>query len=170
LDKATSLRNGIQLVSYNAQTKQITVNISVVPTEAPIVVTGTLRTAGNGLMGAWFYNNFATENDRKAARAAINAAEVNLVSAGADLERSAQQTAADQRRVDNALLELTQQTIAVNDDQRTATQELQIKTAQQFQAMQANLSNLASQQQNYLQAFAGFVDDPFAQAALDITT
>ena len=38
----------------------------------------------------------------------------------------------------------------------------------QYLAMQANLQNLQSVQSNYLSAFAGFIDDPFAQASLDL--
>jgi hypothetical protein len=168
IDKATSTRNGLQLVSYNAQTKQITVSITIVPDDPPIVVTGTLKKAGIGIMQSWFYNGFASEADRKRARTDVNAAEVNLVSAQADLQRSAVQTGIDQKRVNRALDDLTSQTGKVRTQQMEDTQELQVKTAQQYLAMQSNLQNLTQVQNNYLQAFAGFIDDPFAQATLNL--
>src|SRR5262249_22045521 len=61
VSKATSTHTGLKLVSYNPSTKAITIDVSIVPDDPPLVVTGTLRAAGNGLMGAWFYNNFATD-------------------------------------------------------------------------------------------------------------
>ncbi len=168
--KATSTRNGITLLSYNAQTKRITVEISVVPTDPPLTVTGTLKKHGVGVMQSWFYNGFATAADRQRAFSDINAAEINLTSASADLQRSATQTTIDQRHADGALNELTDQTIKANRDRQQQNQDIQVKAAQQYLAMQANLQNLASQQSNYLQAFAGFVGDAFTQSLLDINT
>jgi hypothetical protein len=85
--KATSTRNGMELVSYDAETNAITVNISVVPHEPPIVVTGTLTRHGNGIMQSWFYNDFATEADR--ARAFTDISRAGTVG-GADDHRPAQ--------------------------------------------------------------------------------
>jgi len=170
IPKATSTRNGLTLVAYNADTKQITVEITVVPTEPPITVTGTLKKNGIGVMQSWFYNDFTSEADRKRAFSDINAAEVNLASAGADLERSAVQTAIDRRRADRALDDLSQQTRKANSTQAQQNQEIQLKAAQQYLAMQANLQNLQSQQANYLQAFSSFVGDAFTQSLLDINT
>ena len=166
--KATSTRNGMELVSFNAQTNAITVKISVVPHEAPITVTGTLKRNGNGIMQSWFYNNFATQADRTRALKDISTAEINMTSVSADLERSAVQTKTDQRRVDNALDELTKQSGEAQFEQMSQMQEVQVKAAQQYQAMLTNLQNLSSQQQNYLNAFAGFIDSPFTQASLSL--
>jgi len=170
IPKATSTRNGLKMVAYNADTKQITVEITVVPTEPPITVTGKLEKNGIGVMQSWFYNEFASADDRKRAFADISAAEVNLASASADLERSATQTSIDQRRADRALEDLSQQTIKANNSRSQQNQEIQVKAAQQFLAMQANLQNLQSQQSNYLQAFSSFVGDAFTQSLLDINT
>ncbi len=166
--KATSTRNGMELVSYDATTKAITVKISVVPHEAPITVTGTLKRTGTGIMQSWFYNNFATQADRTRALKDISTAEVSMTSASAELERSAVQTKIDQRRVDNALDELTKQSGEAQFEQMSQMQEAQVKAAQQYQAMLTNLQNLSSQQQNYLNAFAGFIDSPFTQASLSL--
>jgi len=166
--KATSTRNGMELVSYNEQTNAITVKISVVPHEPPITVTGTLKRTGTGVMQSWFYNDFATQADRNRASKDISRAEINLAMASADLERSAVQTGTDQRKVDNALDELTKQSGDLQAKQMEETQAAQVKAAQQYQAMLTNLQNMSSQQQNYLQAFSGFIDSPFAQAALDL--
>jgi hypothetical protein len=170
VSKATSTRNGLELISYNADTNQITVQITIVPTDPPLTVTGTLKKNGIGVMQSWFYNGFATEADRTRAFSDINAAEVNLSSADADLQRSATQTAIDQRRADAALNELSTQTQKANNTQAAQNEEIQVKAAQQYLAMQANLQNLQSQQANYLQAFAGFVGDAFTQSLLDINT
>ena len=167
--KATSTHTGLKLVSYNPTTKAITVDVSVVPDDPPIVVTGTLQTAGIGLMGSWFYNNFATQADRNRASADINTAETNLVSSQATLQMAASQTAQDQKNADDALHALTLQSDAITQKQQDATQAAQAKTAQQFLAIQANLQNMSDTQSNYLQAFAGFLDDPLAQVSLDIT-
>lgn len=170
VQKATSTRNGLTLVSYNADTKQITVEISIVPDDPPITVTGTLKTNGIGVMQSWFYNNFATQADRTRAFKDIDAAEINLELARGALARSASQTGMDQRRADRALNELSQQTINANRDQSQAAEDIRVKAAQQYLAMQANLQNLQSQQSNYLAAFAGFVGDPFTQSLLDINS
>jgi hypothetical protein len=119
-------------------------------------------------MQSWFYNEFATDADRKRAYDDINRAEVNLTSASGDLQRSATQIAMDTRHADAALDELSKQTVDVRNEQAEQKQELQIKAAQQYQAMLANLQNLQSQQSNYLAAFAGFVGDDFTSALLDI--
>lgn len=166
--KATSTRNGMQLVSFNPTTNAITVNITVVPHEAPITVTGTLTRHGNGIMQSWFYNDFATAADRTRAFTDISAAEVNVVLASGELERSAAQATIDQRRVDGALDELTRQSGQVQLAQMEDIEKTRVKAAQQYQAMLTNLQNLSSQQQNYLNAFAGFIDSPFAQASLNL--
>lgn len=170
VNRATSTRNGLEVVSFNPQTKQITLNVTVVPTEPPVVVTGTLKTAGIGVMQAWFYNGFKTPADCKRALKDLTAAEVNLTSVKADLQRSQTQVDMDQRRVNRAFEDLSKQSAKTRTDQQNQSQELKIKTAQQYLAMQANLQNLQSVQTNYLNAFGGFVQDPFAQAYLNITT
>lgn len=166
--KATSTRNGMELVSFNAQTNAITVQITVVPTEAPITVTGTLKRHGTGIMQSWFYNDFATAADRTRAFKDISNAEVNLTLAAGELERSGAQTTIDQRKVDRALDELTKQSGAVQLQQMEQNEEVRVKAAQQYQAMLTNLQNMSAQQSNYLNAFANFIDSPFAQVSLNL--
>jgi len=170
VQKATSTRNGMKLISYDANTKNITVEISVVPDDPPITVTGKLKTNGLGVMQSWFYNDFATQADRSRAFKDIDAAEVNLQLARGALERSAAQTSMDQRKADRGLNELSDQTIKSNNAQSQQTEELRIKAAQQYQAMMANLQNIQTQQSNYLQAFSSFVGDAFTQSLLDINS
>jgi len=166
--KATSTRNGMELVSFDSATNAITVNITVVPHEPPVTVTGTLKRHGNGVMQSWFYNDFATTADRTRAFKDISAAEVNVTLASGELERSASQATIDQRKVDRALDELTKQSGEVQLKQMEEMQEIRMKAAQQYQAMLTNLQNMSSQQSNYLNAFAGFLDSPFAQASLSL--
>ncbi len=168
INRATSTRNGLNLVSYDAETRAITVEVTVVPTEDPITVTGTLERTGIGIMQSWFYNDMATEDDRKAAFDDIIRAEVNLTSAGAEVEKSAAIVSIDQRRANQALDDLTAQSSQVRTDEFDKLEEVRIKAAQQFLAMQANLDNLSREQENYLNAFSGFIRGPFAQAMLDI--
>jgi len=168
--KATSTRNGLQLISFDASTNQITVQISIVPTDPPLTVTGTLKKNGIGVMQSWFYNGFATEADRTRAFKDVNAAEINLTFASGELQRSRTQVGMDKRQADAALNALSVQTQDANSDQQKQNQEIQLKAAQQYLAMQANLQNLQSQQANYLQAFSGFVGDPFTQSLLDINS
>ncbi len=168
IDKATSTRNGMKLLSYNQSTGRITLEITIVPEDGPITVTGTLKRAGVSLMQSWFYNGLATPADRKRARDDIGRTEVDLVSASATLQTTAVQTSTDQKHIDTALQELTQQTLKVRSDQQKQIQDSQIKAAQEYHSMQANLQNLQSVQSNYLQAFSGFVDDPFTQVSLNL--
>jgi hypothetical protein len=168
IPKATSTRNGLKLLSYDPVTKNISVEISVVPTDPPIIVNGTLKQNGIGVMQSWFYNDLATVADRKRAFSDISAAEINLSSASAELQRSATQTEIDQRRADRALNDLSSQTSKANAEQRAQANDIQLKAARQYLAMQANLQNMQSQQANYLAAFAGFADDPFTQSLLNI--
>jgi len=169
IDKATSTRNGLKLISYNDQTGNITMEITVVPEDGPITVTGKLvRAGGVHVMQSWFYNNFTTAADRTRAQKDINASEIDLVSANATLQTAATRTATDQKHIDAALSDLSKQTAEVRFDQQTQIQQQQLKAAQQYQAMKANLANLQSMQRNYLDAFGGFVDDPFAQASLNL--
>ena len=170
IDKATSTRNGLKLLSYDSKTGNISLQITVVPEDGPITVTGKLvRAGGVHVMQSWFYNNFATPADRTRAQKDIDASEVDLVSANATLQTAATQTATDQKHINAALSDLSRQTAQVSTDQQAQTQAQQVKAAQEYHAMQANLANLQSTQQNYLQAFAGFVDDPFAQASLNLS-
>lgn len=167
--KATSTHTGLKLVSYDPKTQAITVDVSIVPDDPPLVVTGTLQASGNGLMGAWFYNDFATAADRDRAFTDINSAETNLVSSQATLQMAASQTTQDEKNADDALHALTLEGDAITQKQQDETQAAQAKAAQQFLAIQANLQNMSQVQNNYLQAFAGFFDDPLAQVSLDIS-
>jgi len=168
IDMTTSTRNGIKLVSYNDKTKDITVQITMVPEDPPITVTGKLETNGIGVMQSWFYNNFATQGDRDRAFADINKAEVNLTGAQGALAGMAATVGIDQKHATDALNDLGKQTADATNDKAQQEQDAKVKAAQQYLAMQANLQNLQSVQSNYLQAFSGFVDDPFAQASLSL--
>jgi hypothetical protein len=169
VDRATSTRNGLKLVSYDAKSQQITLHVTVVPTEPPVVVTGKLKTSGIGVMQAWFYNGFESTADRERALKDLSAAAVNLTSVNAHLHRAKTQVEIDQRRVNRVFDDLGKQSSKTRSDQQIQLEELRIKTAQQYLAMQANLKNLQSVQSNYLNAFGGFVTNPFSQAFLNIT-
>ena len=168
INKATSTRSGITLNSYDPDTGAVSLDISIVPTDAPITVTGTLERTGLGIMQSWFYNDFATEADRAAAFQDISNAEIDLTSAGAEIARSAAQLSIDQKRVNQALDDLTEQSADVSNKEFDELEEVRIRAAQQFLAMEANLDNLSRQQRNYLDAFAGFISSPFLRATLDL--
>ncbi|MBX7199521.1 MAG: hypothetical protein K1X51_09100 [Rhodospirillaceae bacterium] len=170
INMATSTRNGLKLVSYNDKTKAITVQITVVPEEPPITVTGKLETNGIGVMQSWFYNNFATKADRDHAFADINKAETNLVGAQGTLAGLAAQVGRDAKKANDAINDFSKQITDATNSKSQAEQNAKVAAAQQYLAMQSNLQNLQSVQSNYLQAFSGFVDDPFAQASLDLIT
>ena len=90
-----------------------------------------------------------------------------MVSAQATLQSAATQVQADSNRVTAQLNQIGNQITAVQTQQQSDTQAAQVKAAQQYLAMQANLQNLQSVQSNYLNAFSSFIDDPFAQASLE---
>ncbi|MDX2145651.1 MAG: hypothetical protein SFV19_20025 [Rhodospirillaceae bacterium] len=163
VEKTASTRNALNIVSYNETTKEVTFEVTFDPGLPPETVTGTLERHGLGLMPAWFYEGLETQGGRQRAFADIEKAEVELTSAEARLALAAAAVKKDSQKVDQALDSLTQDKVKVLNTQLTQTQELQIKTAQQVQAMFYNLQTLSSQQQNYIQAFAGFVRSPFFQ-------
>lgn len=163
VDKTTSTRNGVKLISFNETTGAITIEVTFDPTQPPETVTGTLQRDGIGLMPAWFYNGLATAADRQRAFDAVTKAEIELTSRETALAKAAAQVAKDERKVDDAMEALTKEKSKALMDQLEQTQELQIKAQQQIQAMFYNLENLSTQQQNYIQAFAGFVRSPFLQ-------
>ncbi len=167
LPKATSTHTGLKLVSYNPDTQNITVDVTVVPTDPPLRITGKMQISGVGLMGSWFYNGFTTVADRNRAFSDIDKAETSIVSSQATLQLGATQTASDQKHANDALDQLSAQTVKIQQDQQAKTQVVQAEAAQQFLGIQANLRNLTSMQSNYMQAFSGFIDDPLAQVALD---
>jgi len=166
IDKVASTRNAMKLVSYDEKTHDITFQVTFDPNVPPETVTGKLERDGIGLMPAWFYNNLQTSADRKRAFDAIEKADVELTSREAVLSAASTQVKKDDKKIDEALNDLTKDQTKVYTDQLNKTQELQIKAQQQIQAMQTNLENLSSQQQNYLQAFAGFVKSPFLQFSI----
>jgi hypothetical protein len=163
IDKTASTRNALTLVSYNETTKEVTFEVTFDPGLPPETVTGTLERHGLGVMPAWFYEGLTTNAGRTRAFSDIEKAEIELTSAEAQLAQSVSAVKRDERKVDQALDSLTQDKTKVLTKQLTETQELQIKSQQQLMAMFNNLQNLSSQQQNYLQAFAGFVRSPFLQ-------
>ncbi len=168
INKGTSVRTGIELVSYNAKTNAITVKITVVPTEDPLVVTGTLKKHGNGIMPAWYYGNFETDAGRAQAFKDISAAEINLVSASAEIQKSATITGIDQRRADSALSDLTQQAVKLAGEKFDQLEDVRNKAAQQYLSMEENLKSISRQQRDYLAAFAGFIKSPFSRSILSL--
>ncbi|HCX14038.1 MAG TPA: hypothetical protein DGZ24_01820, partial [Rhodospirillaceae bacterium] len=74
----------------------------------------------------------------------------------------------DQRNANKALDDLTAQSSKVRTDEFDKLEEARITAAQQFLAMQASLDSISREQKNYLNAFSGFLRDPFSQAMLDI--
>jgi hypothetical protein len=162
LDKTASYTNGISLVSYDAASGAITLNISINPDDPPFVVTGTLKRTGIGLMPAWFYDGLATSTGRSRAFKDINEAEARLSLAGAAVQQAAGKVSIDARRADNTLGDLSKQNTKALTDQLEASQKLKLEYTQQVQAMQNNLDQLSRQQQNYLDAFASQINDsPF---------
>lgn len=166
VDKTASTRNAVSLVSYDSSSGAITIEVTFDPTNPPETVTGTLEQEGIGLFGSWFYDKLASAAGRQAAFDAINKAEVELTSRESVLERAAAQVATDMRRVDQELARLSRDKVGALTEQLEETEKLQITTAQQILAMQTNLDTLSEQQQNYLNAFAGFVRSPFLRISL----
>lgn len=167
-DKTTSTRNGITLTSYDATTNAITFEVTFDPEQPPEVVTGTLKQTGLGLMGSWFYEKLATGAGRQAAYAAIDKAEIELVSRESTLQIAAGRVSTDSRKADEMIADLSKQKVEVLTEQLTKTEKLQMTTAQQIQAMMVNLDSLSQQQQNYINAFAGFVQSPFLRLNLTV--
>jgi hypothetical protein len=166
VDKTVSTRNAIKLVSYDDTTKDITFEVTYDPTLPPETVTGKLEGDGLGLMPAWFYDGLETADGRKRAYAAIERAERELVGRTTPLTQAEAMVKRDNQRIDTELDRLTKDKTKALENQLTETEKLQVKAQQQIQAMYYNLENLSAQQQNYIQAFAGFVKSPFLQFSI----
>ena len=93
---------------------------------------------------------------------------MNLTLASSEVEKSAAIVSIDQRNANKALDDLTAQSSEVRTDEFDKLEEARITAAQQFLAMQASLDSISREQKNYLNAFSGFLRDPFSQAMLDI--
>ncbi|MCA9221532.1 MAG: hypothetical protein KDA71_14475 [Planctomycetales bacterium] len=160
-DKTSSLRNAVTLVSYDSTTGAITLDVTFDPSQPAETVTGTLEQEGNGLFGSWFYDGLTTSTGRQQAFDAIEKAEIELTSRESILQKAAGLVATDSRKIDEELDRLSKDKVAALTEQLDETEQLQVTTAQQIFAMQTNLDNLSQQQQNYINAFAGFVRSPF---------
>ncbi|MBL8630433.1 MAG: hypothetical protein JNM81_12425 [Rhodospirillaceae bacterium] len=166
IEKMASTRNAVKLVSYNEATKDITLEVTFDPSFPPETVTGKLEGDGLGLMPAFFYDGLKTASGRQRAFDAVNKAEVELTSRLTQLTKNAAVVKKDNQRIDDELNRLTQDKTKSMVDQLNETEKLQIKVQQQVQAMYYNLETLSSQQQNYIQAFAGYVKSPFLQISV----
>ncbi len=166
IEKMASTRNAVKLVSYDETTKDITIEVTFDPSLPPETVTGKLEGDGIGLMPAFFYDGLKTAAGRQRAFAAIEKAEIELTSRATSLTKNAAIVKKDNQKIDNELDRLTQDKTKSMVQQLNQTQELQIKAQQQLQAMQYNLENLQSVQQNYVQAFGGYVTSPFLQFSI----
>jgi hypothetical protein len=162
IPETASYQNGIRLVSYNGNTKAITLEITINPSDPPTVVTGTLQQTGIGLMPAWFYDNLATQAGRDLAHKAVNEAIAQTSIGSAQVQAAANRVTSDSQKVDAALSALNSKNTNAKLEQLQQLQDLQTKYVQQVQAMQNNLNQLSSQQQNYIDAFASVISsDPF---------
>jgi len=162
LPEAASYQNGVKLVSYNATTKAITLQITINPSDPPKTVTGTLQQTGNNLMPSWFYDNLTTDAGRQRAFKAVSEATSRVTLAAGTVQVAANTVATDSKNVDNAMNALNAQNSSAQLTELQQLQDLQTKYTQQVQAMQNNLNQLSSQQQNYIDAFASQIsDDPF---------
>lgn len=158
---AASTRNAVNLVSYDADTSAISVDITIDPDAPAVNYTGTLERDGIEIMPAWFYEGLATEDGRDRAFAAIDRAEVLLTLAEGKLATAAAKVASDSSRIDREFDRLSGEKTEALLKQFDDNDKLLVEAAQQQQAMLVNLDNLSQQQQNYVNVFANFVTSPF---------
>lgn len=166
VDKMASTRNALKLVSYNEATGDITVEVTFDPGLPAETVTGKLERDGIGIMPSWFYDGLATDTGRQRAFQAIEKADLELTGKATALTIARTKVTQDDKVIDESLNRLTQDKTKAMIDQLTETEKLQIKAQQQIQAMYYNLETLSSQQQNYIQAFAGYVKSPFLSISI----
>jgi len=159
LPETASYQNGIRLVSYNNNTKAIVMEITINPADPPTVVTGTLEQTGIGLMPAWFYDNLSTSAGRQRAFTAVNEATAQLSLGRAAVQIAANKVNTDNSKADAALADLNSKNSSAKLEQLQSLQDLQLKYVSQVQAMQNNLAQLSSQQQNYLDMFASQISN-----------
>ncbi len=161
INNTASTRNAVSLVSFDDTTGAITVDITIDPDAAPVTFTGTLERDGIEIMPAWFYEGLATSDARDRAFEAIDRAEVLLTLAEGKLATAEAKVAADSDRIDREFERLSAEKTDALIKQLDDTEELEVESQQQLQAMIVNLDNLSQQQQNYVNVFANFVTNPF---------
>lgn len=161
ISSAASTRNAVTLISYDDETKAITLEISIDPDAPAISYTGTLERDGIGLMPSWFYEGLATEAGRARAFEDINEAESLLTLSEGKIGKAAAQVSADADRIDREFDRLASEKTDAQLKQFDDVDQLLVQATQQQQAMLVNLDNLSQQQQNYVNVFANFITSPF---------
>ncbi|MEQ8509787.1 MAG: hypothetical protein RIF37_10055 [Rhodospirillaceae bacterium] len=161
ISSAASTRNAVTLINHDEKTNNITLQISVDPDADPKTFTGKLKRSGIELMPSWFYDGLSTAEGRSRAQKAIDKAEVLLTLGEGKIAEAEAKVASDSNRIDREFDRLAGEKTNARLKQADDVNKLLIEGQQQVQAMQINLENLSIQQENYVNAFAGFVTSPF---------
>jgi hypothetical protein len=153
LEESTSTLTGLTLVSYDEDTGAIEVSARINGEDQTI--TGTLKRYGTELMGAWFYNNFETEEDISRAYEDINNAE-NIITAGkAKSKMNLAITKSSESKVRQQTEKLKEDKAENYEEQNEALEKLKYEYELQYNAMAENIEAMQNQQASYLNIFAG---------------
>lgn len=152
LEESTSTLTGLTLVSYDKDSGAIEVSARINGEDQTI--TGTLQRYGTELMGAWFYNNFETEEDRAKAYADIDSAE-NIIAAGrAKSEMNLAITKSSEAQVRQQTDKLKEEKAENYEEQNEALEKLKEEYELQYNAMAENIEAMKNQQASYLNIFS----------------
>jgi hypothetical protein len=139
---STSLRNGVQLDSYDEATGDITITLN--PETDPQVVSGTIDRQGSKLMGAWFYDNLSTSAGYDRLSEDIAHARYVMSLAKGQLSVGKAQITSDLARIDASMQDVTAKQVAVMEEQAIDQQTRQVENQNEYIRISNNL--LAMQQ------------------------
>lgn len=156
-----STRVGLSVDSYDEATGAITLSMNM--GETTKTVSGTLHKGGLEMMGSWYYNGFLdaggnVDPDKiAAAREALNEAESRLDIVQGSLAINQGIVESDKIRNDEDMKLSQSERKDLLLSQLQEQSNLQTQYQQEYQAMVLNLSNMASQQQRYVDMFGATI-------------
>ncbi|MCK5295333.1 MAG: hypothetical protein KAJ75_00455 [Alphaproteobacteria bacterium] len=154
--KDTSINTGLTLVSYDESTGAIEATAMVNGVEETI--TGTLENSGLNLMGAWFYNDFETDEDIARAYSDINKAGTDVVVGQAQIEMNFSSIRLSENKAKEVMDGYKEDRKDKMYSQMEEQQKLQYEVEKQYQAMLINLDSMQKQQANYVSVFGSAIE------------
>lgn len=152
LEETTSTLTGLTLVSYDENTGAIEVSARINGEDQTI--TGTLQRYGTELMGAWFYNNFETEEDITRAYKDIDSAENVIATGRAKSEMNLAIAKSSEAKVRQQTEKLKEDKADNYEKQNEALSKLKEEYTLQYNAMAQNIEAMKNQQASYLNIFS----------------
>jgi len=165
-NEAGAFENGLQLDSLVGDAITFTVGPD---TGSPTQYTGTIFRDDLQVVDSWFYDGLETQDGRDRAIAALNAAKEAV-----DLELTRYEVTQSvaifyEQRAIQTLEGLTKESNDLLIEQAIEIQKAQDELTRQFTAATNSITLAISQQVNYTELFAPFINERFSAAFIDLT-